>query len=106
MQRSLIMAITLMALASGSNTCLADASSRLPGEVSDFLLNREACDHFRGEVIDPPDAELKKERNDNIRTYCTGTDAALARLRQKYAKRRDVVQSLRGFEAKIEASPR
>jgi hypothetical protein len=82
------------------------AHSSLPKEVSEFLLNREACDHFRGEVIEPPDAELKKERNDNIRTHCTGTDAALARLRQKYAKRKDVVQALRGFEARIEASPR
>lgn len=82
------------------------AKVTLPKEVSEFLLNREACDHFRGEVIDPPDAKLKKERNDNIRMYCTGTDAALARLRQKYAKRKDVVQALRGFEARIEASPR
>jgi len=22
---------------------------------------REACDHFRGEVVDPPDADFKKE---------------------------------------------
>jgi len=106
MQRFFITFMAWMALALGSSACFADATSRLPKEVSEFLLNRETCDHFRGEVIDPPDSELKKERHDNIRTYCTGTDAALARLRQKYAKRREVVQSLRAFEARIEASPR
>lgn len=88
----------------GKGVVIPLAEVHLPKEVSEFLSRREACDHFRGEVIDPPDAKLKKERNDNIRTYCKGTDAALARLRQKYAKRRDVVQSLRAFEARIEAS--
>lgn len=92
-------------VASGADgVVISLAQVNLPKEVNEFLLNREACDHFRGEVIDPPDAELKKERDDNIRTHCTGTDAALARLRQKYAKRRDVVQSLKSFEASIESS--
>lgn len=69
------------------------------------VIATDTGDALGGEGVVIPLAELKKERNDNIRAYCTGTDAALARLRQKYAKRRDVVQSLSGFEARIEAVP-
>lgn len=87
-----------------SGACHADASPQHPKDVSEFLANREACDHFRGEVIDPPDAELKKERNQNIATYCTGTDRQLARLKHKYAKRRDVMKALKELDPKIEAT--
>lgn len=80
----------------------ADAS-KYPNDVSEFLANREACDHFRGEVIDPPDPDLKKERNENIATYCTGTDKQLARMKKKYAKRRDVMKELNALDTKIEA---
>lgn len=91
-------ALTISVLGSAA---YADAS-RFPHDVSEFLANREACDHFRGEVIDPPDAELKKERNDNIARYCTGTDRQLIRLKKKYAKRRDVMKELNGLESQIE----
>lgn len=90
-----------LALSVLGSAAYADAS-RYPHDVSEFLANREACDHFRGEVIDPPDAELKKERNENIATYCTGTDRQLARLKKKYAKRRDVMKELSGIEPQIE----
>lgn len=85
------------------NSTAPASASRLPTDVSEFLTNREACDHFRGEVIDPPDADLKKERDENIATYCTGTDKQFARLKKKYAKRRDVMKELNVLEARIEA---
>jgi hypothetical protein len=91
-----------LAFSTLGSAALADAS-RFPHDVSEFLANREACDHFRGEVIDPPDAELKKERNENIATYCTGTDKQLMRLKKKYAKRRDVMKELNALEPQIEA---
>jgi hypothetical protein len=99
-RRLLPLAVGLLLSTLGA-AALADAS-RFPHDVSEFLANREACDHFRGEVIDPPDAELKKERNENIATYCTGTDRQLARLKKKYAKRRDVMKGLNALERQIE----
>lgn len=95
-------ALRALVLSALSSAAFAYAG-RLPNDVGTFLANREACDHFRGEVIDPPDAELKKERNENIATYCTGTDRQLARLKKKYAKRRDMTKELKGLESRIEA---
>lgn len=97
---ALLRALVLSALSSAAFAY----ASRLPNDVGAFLANREACDHFRGEVIDPPDAELKKERNENSATYCTGTDRQLARLKKKYAKRHDVMKELSGLEPLIEAT--
>jgi hypothetical protein len=103
MQYRMLSTMAVMSLAFLANAAFADAS-KFPKDVSEFLANREACDHFRGEVIDPPDPELKKERNENIAIYCTGTDKQLARMKKKYAKRRDVMKELKVLDAKIEAS--
>ncbi len=83
-------------------SAFADAS-RYPYDVSEFLANREACDHFRGEVIDPPDAELKQERDGNIKKFCTGTEAQLTKLKKKYSKRKSIMKQLNELEPNIEA---
>lgn len=103
MKFRLIASFGLVSLIAVAGPSFADAA-RFPHDVDEFLANRVACDHFRGEVIDPPDADLKKERNENIATYCTGTDRQLVRLKKKYVRRRDVMKELNALEPKIEAS--
>lgn len=83
--------------------CMADASSKLPVDVADDLADREACDHFRGEVIDPPDAALKQERNANIVRYCKGTDRKLAALKRKHKGNKRTMRALNELDPHIEA---
>jgi len=74
-----------------------------PTEVTTFMVDRDGCDHFRGE--EPYDAERRAYLEKSIRDLCTGTDAKLADLRQRYAKNQDVMAALAGYEDRIEADP-
>ena len=78
--------------------CAAPASVDLAG----FLERRATCDHFRGEVPDPPDAERMREIERQIAATCTGTDAQLAQLKQRYRDDPAVTKQLAAFEPKIE----
>jgi hypothetical protein len=68
-----------------------------------FLERRAACDHFRGEVPDPPDAERMREIEQQTAATCTGTDAQLAQLKRRYRDDPVVTQQLAAFEPRIEA---
>lgn len=37
------------------------AETRLPADVLNYIGQREGCDHFRGEIPDPPDEQRMKE---------------------------------------------
>ncbi|MDT1898499.1 hypothetical protein FPK53_21545, partial [Acinetobacter baumannii] len=50
------------------------ADKELPTDVAKYVEQREGCDHFRGEVPDPPDAGRMREVEREIRKLCTGTD--------------------------------
>ena len=78
--------------------CAAPAGVDLAG----FLERRATCDHFRGEVPDPPDAERMREIEQQIAATCTGTDAQLAQLKQRYRDDPAVTKQLAAFEPKIE----
>lgn len=78
--------------------CAAPAGVDLAG----FLERRATCDHFRGEVPDPPDAERMREIEQQIVATCTGTDAQLAQLKQRYRDDPAVTKQLAAFEPKIE----
>ena len=84
-----------------SNASHGDASP-YPADVTEFLADREACDHFRGEIIDPPDEELKQERDTNIARYCRKTDSRLAKLKRKYAKKPGIMKALRTLDPDIQ----
>lgn len=60
-----------LALSALDSAAYADASP-FTHDMGEFLANPEACDHFRGADIDPPDAQLKEKRNEYIATYCRG----------------------------------
>lgn len=72
-----------------------------PAEVTAFMVDRDGCDHFRGE--EPYDAERAAYLEQSIRELCTGTDAKLAKLRRRYAAESDVVVALDNYEDRIEA---
>ena len=73
-----------------------------PQEVTDYMVARDSCDHFRGEEAYSADRRAYLE--ENIRALCTGTDAKLAELRDHYAGDDDVVEALKGYEDHIEAT--
>ncbi len=78
------------------------AEERLPRDVLKYVEQREGCDHFRGEIPDPPDKQRMKEVEREIRKLCTGTDKKLDRLKRKYAANKAVLKRLNEFEEKIE----
>lgn len=78
------------------------AQDKLPPDVVKYVEQREGCEHFRGEVPDPPDAQRMKEIERETHKLCTGTDKKLAQLKRKYAKNQAVLKRLNEFEEKIE----
>jgi len=78
------------------------AEARLPVDVARYVEQREGCEHFRGEIPDPPDKQRMKEIEREIRKLCTGTDKKLQQLKRKYAKNQAVMQRLNEFEENIE----
>lgn len=78
----------------------------LPDEVQAFIEQREACDHFRGEPVEPDGwRDLYEERLQQvtkaIKQHCTGTDQALIMLKQKYKDHKAIIQALEDFEDEI-----
>jgi hypothetical protein len=74
--------------------------SPFPETVTDFMVERDGCDHFRAEEAYDEDRSIFLE--DSIRQLCTGTDARLAELRKRYADNPDVTAALSPYEARIE----
>jgi len=79
---------------------------KLPADVAKYVEQREGCDHFRGEVPAPPDAQRMREIEREIRKLCTGTDKKLDKLKRKYARNQAVLNRLNEFEENIEVPPR
>lgn len=76
------------------------ADSGLPDDVVSFRTQREACDHFRGE--DPFDAKRAEFLAKAVAKACTGTDKALAALRQRHASDARALAALKDYDDKIE----
>ncbi|HKT77948.1 MAG TPA: hypothetical protein VJQ78_14540 [Sphingobium sp.] len=81
----------------------AAQATAFPQEVTSFMVDRDSCDHFRGE--EPTDDERRVFLAENIAELCTGTDAKLALLRKRYANDPSVIAALRGYDGHIEAQP-
>ncbi|BAI97595.1 hypothetical protein Sj15T_20230 [Sphingobium sp. TA15] len=73
-----------------------------PDEVTRYMVDRDGCDHFRGE--EAYDAERLAYLQDNIAALCTGTDARLALLRHRYAHDPAVMSALSGYDDRIEGN--
>lgn len=81
------------------------AEEKLPPDVAKYVEQREGCDHFRGEVPDPPDAQRMREIERQIRKLCAGTDEKLSKLKRKYVRNQAVLKRLNEFEEDVEAPP-
>jgi len=91
-------------LAAAAATLLLAACAAPPPapDLATFLERRAACDHFRGEVPDPPDPQRMHEIEQQVAQYCTGTDAQLAALKQRYRDDPAVTRQLAQFEDHVE----
>lgn len=82
----------------------ASAAEKLPADARAFIEKRQGCDHMRGEVPDPTDAQRMREVSREIGKLCKGTDRRLAELKRKYAADRAIMRQLNQFETHIETS--
>lgn len=78
----------------------AQDDTPFPDEVTAFMVERDGCDHFRGEH--PYDAERRAYLEDSIAQLCAGTDAKLAALRRRYGGNPAVIAALDAYEDRIE----
>ena len=69
-------------------------------EARAFIINRQGCDHFRGEP--GYNEERQKFLNMQIEKLCTGTDKQLAQLRSRYVNSPETIKALADFEDCIE----
>ena len=99
------------AVASAAASASAEASSApingqaaltgaLPPDVLTFKIQRDSCDHFRGE--DGYNAERREFLAKALARSCTGTDQALALLRQRFSTNAAVMTALKDYEDRIE----
>ena len=91
-----------LALAALGLLCACAAGPATP-DLATFLERRGLCDHFRGEIPDPPAEERLHEVQQKMAEYCTGTDAQLALLKKRYRDDPAVSSQLAEFETRIEA---
>lgn len=68
----------------------------LPPDVVGFLERRVLCEHFLGE--EGYDVQRREFLERSIRATCTGTDAALGALRERYRDDPDIAARLAEFE--------
>lgn len=79
---------------------VAVAVDSLPKDISRFIAQREACDHWRGEY--GYDEQRQADIDAAVCQTCVGTDERLARLKQKYKGKKDILSKLEELEPDIE----
>jgi hypothetical protein len=84
-------------------TLAACASSESTPDLASFLEHRADCDHWRGEVPDPPDPARMREVEQRTALTCKGTDAQLAALKRRYRDDPVVSKQLAAFEPQVES---
>ena len=86
------------------STAAAPGAS-LPSEVDAFVVDRDACDHFRGEPTEGDSSDQVERRQfvqDSLEIYCAGTDRRLAALKARYSSNAKVMSVLNKYEPVIE----
>ena len=89
----------LLAMLASLAGCATDAAP----DLASFLERRADCDHWRGEVPDPPDPDRLREVERQTALTCKGTDAQLAALKKRYRDDPVVSKQLAAFEPQVEA---
>jgi hypothetical protein len=77
------------------------AAEKLPKDVRQFIAQRDACDHFRGELPEPEEAERMQDTG-QIEKLCRGTDRRLRLLKNKYGSDANVKKRLNVYDEQIE----
>lgn len=72
-------------------------------DLATFLERRAACDHWRGEVPDPPDPARMREVVQQTDEWCKGTDAQLTQLKKRYRDDPVVSKQLADLEPQVES---
>ena len=93
-------AIAVAAAPSAPAKAQAASTDALPPEVLTFKIQRDSCDHFRGE--EGYNAERRDFLAKALARSCTGTDQALAQLRQRFSANAAVMTVLKDYEDRIE----
>jgi hypothetical protein len=78
------------------------AAEKFPNDVRQFIAQRDACDHFRGELPEPEEAERMREVTGQIEKLCRGTDRRLRLLKNKYGSDANVKKRLNVYDEQIE----
>lgn len=78
------------------------AAEKLPNDVTQFITQRDACDHFRGELPEPEEVERMREVTGQIEKRCRGTDRRLRSLKKKYDSDANVKKRLNVYDEQIE----
>ena len=81
-------------------TAMFSVAAELPKDVSNFIEQREACDHWRGEY--GYDEDRQTDIDTAVCETCVGTDQRLAKLKQKYQGKKEVLNKLDAIESDIE----
>jgi len=76
--------------------------SNTPNDVREFIIERQMCDHLRGE--EGYDTKRAKFLKKNIKKLCTGSDVKLYTLRIRYDDNEHVKKILSIFDDCIEYS--
>ena len=84
-----------------AGAAVARPSARsVPADVRAFIARRDRCDHFRGEDSDDPTRRSEIARS--LKRYCTGTDADLSRLKDRYRHNVRVARLLSRYDSNVE----
>lgn len=85
---------------------LATPQANLPQEVEAFIVDRDACDHFRGEPTEghsPEQVERRAFVEESLEIHCAGTDRRLAALKKRYSENPEASSALARYAPDIEA---
>ncbi len=95
--------IVALALLVTLGACAVPPAAQATPDLATFLERRAVCDHWRGEVPDPPDPQRMQEVEQQTGQWCKGTDAQLAQLKKRYRDDPVVSKQLAEFEPQVEA---
>jgi hypothetical protein len=94
--------VAAMAILATLGACATPPAADATPDLATFLERRAACDHWRGEVPDPPDPARMREVVQQTDEWCKGTDAQLAQLKKRYRDDAVVSRRLAEFEDRVE----
>jgi len=83
-----------------ANPSVSNTAPALPADLVAFRKRRDACDHLRGE--EAYDAERAASLREGLERSCTGTDADLRALRERYSGNSAVMAALADYEDDVE----